>query len=50
MQEVARDLTPSPWALATSRSSPEVRLVLGRQLRETALATPRPLFSGRALR
>ena len=45
-----RDLTPSAWALATSRSSPslETRVVLGRQVRETAMATPRPLFSARA--
>ncbi|CAK9025497.1 unnamed protein product [Durusdinium trenchii] len=49
---IVRDLTPSAWALATSRSSPslETRVVLGRQIRETAMATPRPLFSARAMR
>lgn len=47
-----RDITPSAWALATSRSSPslETRMVLGRQVRETAMATPRPLFSARTMR
>lgn len=49
---VVRDVTPSAWALATSRSSPslETRMVLGRQVRETAMATPRPLFSARTMR
>lgn len=49
---VVRDVTPSARALATSRSSPslETRMVLGRQVRETAMATPRPLFSARTMR
>ncbi|CAL1168757.1 unnamed protein product [Cladocopium goreaui] len=47
---VVRDVTPSAWALATSRSSPslETRMVLGRQVRETAMATPRSSL-GRSL-
>lgn len=50
-----RDLTPSAWALASSRSSPslEPRVVLGCPMtgpvvREVTMATPRPLFSARA--
>ncbi|CAJ1451598.1 unnamed protein product [Effrenium voratum] len=58
-EPMARDLTPSAWALATSRSSPslETRLPhpaaaaaavpVGRQV-PGSMVTPRPLFSARA--